>query len=315
VRARRRDDPAEAARATDVHGRAVRLTGSGEPSRAGRLNNLAGALRLSAGLSGDQDVLRRALTAYRQALDATPASSPDRGAILANLGNGLLDRASATGSPAELDEAVAALTQAVQGTAPAAPEFARQLCNLAHALRARHERTASPRDRHRAADLYRQSCRLAAQTSPEVELIAGRSWGMWALDRRAWDEAAEALGHAASATERLARTQLTRQATETWLTAAVDVSPAAAFAAATLGQRDAAVVYLEQGRGRLLSETLRRTRADLDELRHLRPALARAYQVAADRVSALESAAKEEPMIRSGKLKAGSLGGHGRTGA
>ena len=118
---------------------------------------------------------------------------------------------------------------------------------------------------------------------------------MWALGRHAWGEAAEALGHAASATERLARTQLTRQATETWLTAAVDVCPAAAFAAAALGRRDAAAVYLEQGRARLLSEALRRTRADVDELRRLRPALARAYQVAADRVGALESAAEEEP--------------------
>jgi hypothetical protein len=54
-------------------------------------------------------------------------------------------------------------------------------------------------------------------------------------------------------------------------------------------------VYLEQGRARLLSEALRRTRADVDELRRLRPALARAYQVAADRVGALESAAEEEP--------------------
>ena len=121
---------------------------------------------------------------------------------------------------------------------------------------------------------------------------------MWALGRHAWDEAAEALSHAARATERLALTQLTRQATETWLTAAIDVSPAAAFASAALGQRDAAVMYLEQGRARLLSEALRRTRTDLDELRRLRPALARAYQVAADRVSALESAAKEEPVVR-----------------
>lgn len=76
---------------------------------------------------------------------------------------------------------------------------------------------------------------------------------MWALGRHAWDEAAEALGHAASATERLARTQLTRQATETWLAAGVDVSPAAAFAAAALGQRDAAVMYLEQGRAVMMA--------------------------------------------------------------
>ena len=178
----------------------------------------------------------------------------------------------------------------MRATSPAAPGLADRLCNLAQALEVRHARTARSQDLERAVEAYRRSCRLATQASSEVALIAGRCWGMWALDRHAWDEAAEALGHAASATEQLTRTQLTRQATETWLAAAVDVFPAAAFAAAALGQRDAAVTYLEQGRTRLLSEALRRTHVDLDELRRLRPALARAFRVAADRVSALESA-------------------------
>jgi hypothetical protein len=178
----------------------------------------------------------------------------------------------------------------VQATGPAVPELAGHLCNLAHGLRARHTRTAGPADLDRAVEAYRRSCRLAMRASSEVELTAGKSWGTWALDRHAWSEAAEALSYAASATERLTRTQLTRQATETWLEAAVDVPPAAAFAFAALEQPDAAVMHLEQGRARLLSEVLRRTRADLGELRRLHPDLARAYQLAADRVSALESA-------------------------
>jgi hypothetical protein len=48
-------------------------------------------------------------------------------------------------------------------------------------------------------------------------------------------------------------------------------------------------MLLEQGRARLLSEALRRTTADLDELRQIRPELARDYQRAADQVTALEA--------------------------
>jgi len=60
--------------------------------------------------------------------------------------------------------------------------------------------------------------------------------------------------------------------------------------ARSLGQAGTAVMHLERGRARLLSEALRRTHADLDELRRSHPALARDYQHAADRLSALESA-------------------------
>jgi hypothetical protein len=141
---------------------------------------------------------------YRQALAATSPGSPWRPAVLANLGNGLLDRAVTTSDDTGLDEAVQVLTEAVAATDPTAPLLAGRTCNLAHALRIRYERHRRPEDLS-AADAYRRACDLAARTSAEVELVAGRAWGMWAARRSSFEEAARVFEHVFDAVERLVR--------------------------------------------------------------------------------------------------------------
>ena len=294
VRARRLADQSEAARAVLAHDHSVRQTGQGEPALPGGLNNLAGALRLSSGLSDDGtliDALTEALAAYRRALAALPPGSPDRQAIQTNLGNCLLNVAQATSDDAALEEATALLAEAVRGSGPAEPELAGRLFNLGRGLRVRYDQTGSATDLTGAIDAYRRGCGLAEKASTEVQLTAGRSWGLWAIDRRSYAEAGEAFGLAADATDRLARLQVSRTAAQTWLAAAEDVAAAAAVANAASGQAETAVLHLERGRARLLSEALLRTRADLEALRKVKPDFASDYEAAAARVHALEQRA------------------------
>jgi hypothetical protein len=125
-------------------------------------------------------------------------------------------------------------------------------------------------------------------------------WGMWAADRGAWQEAAEAGGCGLEAMTRLFRTQLVREHKEAWLQAAIGLPTHAAYALARSGDAKAAAVALERGRALLLSEVLERDRADASRLADLGHAgLVRRYRLAADRLTELERADRpDEPAPR-----------------
>lgn len=295
VRAHRRGDAGEAAEAVRLHERAVAASGDAVSlDRAALLANSGGSLRLSADLSGDRHDLERALAAYRAALAMVPRRSRWRGAVLTDLGNGLLDHAVLTGDDAELDEAVHVLTEATLGTGTCEPALAGRILNLANALRTRHERHGSPAD-PAVTGAYRRGCELATTSSPEVELAAGRAWGMWAMRRTAPDEAVQAFDHVFGAAERLVRAQPVRRDAAPWLSAISEVPPAAASALTALGRNAEAVLRLEQGRARFLSEVLARDHADLDRLRLARPDLAERHRSTARRIGRLESAHHAAP--------------------
>ncbi len=118
------------------------------------------------------------------------------------------------------------------------------------------------------------------------------NWGNWALERRGWQEAADAYGYGRQAMDRLFQGQIDRVAKESWLKEAQGLPANAAYALARLGRLEEAVEVLEGGRARLLAEALEGNRRDLERLETLGHGdlLAR-YRAAADRIAGLQAQA------------------------
>ncbi len=251
------------------------------------LNNGGGVFLRRYWAVGRLPDLNRALRCWEQAVEQTPSGSLDLPGYLNNLGTGLSDRYARTGELADLERAIEVYEQAVEQTPSGSPDLPGYLNNLGTGLRNRYDRTEKLDDLARAIEFYEIACQKGQDTSSEASLGAARNWGDWASKREAWAEAGRAYGYGMTAIERLYRVQLTRRAKETWLREARGLPARAAYVRARAGDPTDAVLALERGRARLLSEVLERDRADLSALEEAHPDRYAVYRRAADRISAV----------------------------
>jgi CHAT domain-containing protein/predicted negative regulator of RcsB-dependent stress response len=280
-------DLEDLARAIEVHKQAVEQTPSGSSDLPMYLNNLGVSLKARYARMEEPGDLARAIEAYEQAVEQAPSGSFNRLMYLNNLGNGFRDRYTRTGDLEDLARAIEAYEQAVDQTSSGSPRQAAILNNLGNGLKGRYARSGELEDLVRAIEAYEQACQTGQNLAIEVALRAARSWGDWASEREEWAEAGRAYGYGMTAIERLYRVQLTRRAKETWLREARGLPARSAYALVRAGDLTNAVLALERGRARLLSEILERDRADLSALKQAHPDHYAAYRRAADRISAL----------------------------
>jgi CHAT domain-containing protein len=257
-------------------------TPAGARGRPARLAALADALLLDFSISLKVTELDEAIDTHREAAATAPPGSPDRPSMLDGLGRALTARYALLGEPEALDEAIATAEASVRDTRAGAPERAQHLYNLG---RARSLRAA---DRTAATDAFSAAYAAGHQTNPGLAVVAGRAWGEWAAEERAWPEAAEALSRAMEAADHLHRTQVGRRHREHWLGLAPTLASETAVALARAGDPERAVLALERGRARLLADALDRDRAELAGLEATGEAAA--YRAATARLEALELA-------------------------
>jgi tetratricopeptide (TPR) repeat protein len=273
--------------AVAAYRQAVELTPKGAPDRPGYLNNLGGGLHARYNYTNVVADLEDAILNWRQAAALTPAGSPDLPSRWNSLGTGLRSRYEVSGDPQDLANAIAAYQSAAELTPEGAPDRPRYLCNLATARRHRYKLYGDPADRKSSIRGYHQASRQGMDVALEQALTTSRSWGGWALERRAWREACQAYGFGLKAIEALFRTQLLRAGKETWLHDAQGLHTCAAYAHARCGKLSAAVAILEQGNARMLSEALARDRADLQALKRTHRDLVTRYHDATARLFTL----------------------------
>lgn len=163
------------------------------------------------------------------------------------------------------------------------------LANLAAGHRVRHQAMDDPADVRAGADAYRRACEEASKADPEIALAAASDWASWASARRDWTEACEAYEIAFDATDRLWRNQVSRSAKESWLAETTALTPNAVVAAARAGRPSRSALFVEQGRARLLAESLDITGFDVERLSDHDRGLAARYRAARDRMLALEA--------------------------
>ncbi|WP_043663274.1 CHAT domain-containing tetratricopeptide repeat protein [Streptomyces xylophagus] len=212
--------------------------------------------------------LQEGIDRARKVVELTAPSAALSGSAVNSLATGLLERFWRDRDPSDLDEAEAMLRQAaaahqggVHGLLYLHGTLARVLSN-----RYQHAVVGDPAELEEARSLFRQAVTAGLVLSPEDARADSMAWGSWAAGRNSWDEAAEAYGYGLQAMEQLFRVQLTRAAKEQELHDAQGLAAAAAYALARSGAPADAAVALERGRALILSETLERTRAGLEEL-------------------------------------------------
>jgi tetratricopeptide (TPR) repeat protein len=202
----------------------------------------------------------------------------------ANWGVSLRQRGEGSQSAEDLDAAIREQEIAAAEVPPASQEHIRVLAGLADSLASRAEAMGDGTDAERAWEAYRSATTTALERLPEQAIGSARNWGMWALARGSFAEAAQALGYGMQALEQLFQVQVTRLQKETWLRDSQEISVQAAYALTRTGDLAGAAAALERGRGLLLSEALQRDRIELGRLADMgRSDLQERYQTAVSR--------------------------------
>ncbi|MCZ4126191.1 hypothetical protein, partial [Streptomyces sp. H39-S7] len=281
---------------TDLHamleaaGEALEGSSQDDPDHPMFLLSAGQVLNALYDLTGDLDDLEQALVHWREALRLLPPTAAKGPAALNSLALGLIERFRLSGDAADLNEAIPALRQVVALTPRGSPDLPSLLNNLANGLRTRYRTRGDHKDLTEAVTTVRTALELPQLSSPAALQIA-RSWGRDATDRGAWPEAAELYGPGLQASRQLFATQVVREHKETWLRDASGLPAEAAYACARTGALRDAVTILEQGQAQLLSESMDRDEADLEQTVALGQAeLGARFRAAAREVTELERA-------------------------
>ncbi|MFE9651148.1 CHAT domain-containing protein [Streptomyces sp. NPDC006365] len=283
--------PAEPDSGTDSGVEAARrllaITPAEARSRPARLGSLAHSLCKQAEQTLDLKVLAEAVETAQQGVTAAPEQSADRAHVYGALGRALTLRYCLLGRAADLTEAESAAREAV-ATAPPA-ERAEWLLGLASVLSLRAARPDSAADATDTASRTFRDAAEAAELQPSVRLRVCRTWGLWAAERAAWPESAQALTQALDAADRLYRIQTARPHREMSLGQAPALHADAAVSLVGTNDTEGALRALEHGRARLLADALACDRSALDRLRDAgHPDLADAFHASGVRLADLE---------------------------
>jgi tetratricopeptide (TPR) repeat protein len=266
--------------AVEVGRAAVQATPIRHPDRAAVLYNLGTALRHRIEWVGELVDLDESIEVARAAVQVTPTRHPDRAAVLFNLGAALHARFDRVGELADLDESIEIGHATVRAIPAGHPERAAALVNLGDALRDRFERVREPSEAAAALAAWREATAVAAARL-SVRMIAARSWGLLAAQRRRWPDAVDGYAAAVGLLPLLAWRGVSRASRERLLADWGGLAADAAACAIAANQPNRAIELLEQGRGVLWSQLLE-IRTDLDALRGTDPRLAAELAAARD---------------------------------
>jgi hypothetical protein len=275
-------------RAVGLFRLAAENTPATSPLRPAFLTNLGNALhdRMTspAGTNGDLDAAVEALDAAA----CTDEGGFEQETITTNLSLALLDRYRIQRSRADLDRAAALMRGFSDRIDKSRTDAPRRLVALGLVLAERFDADGDPGDRRAAGIAYARGCTAGLDLHPESTVRGGQFWSAWAASHGDRQAAARGLELALTSLERAVHTQVLREHKESWLNTAGDLATRAAWVAAWAGDPARATGLLETGRAMVLTEALRRDRADLARLGEQHPGLAARFRACAQRMRALE---------------------------
>jgi hypothetical protein len=232
-----------------------------------------------------------AIEYLEMALANVPSGSRDRQRILTRLAEGLLTRYDRDGNSSDVDEAVSLARESVASNSGGIDLMASGQIALGYSLGASAKAHSRSTERAEAYAVLRNCCINTMNLFPTAALAAASNWAAIAVGVGDDQEAAAAYREVLIAERRVYQSQLTRQDQQIHLRATRALFAGAAFSFARVGNLKEAVLAAENGRARLITERLGRSRADLDAVAHAgRPDLAEALVDAISRINALEAA-------------------------
>lgn len=253
--------------AIDIFRTMVRLTAREAPNCSGYLANLGNCLQDRFMDGGAADDLDQAIAAYQEAVHYSPEESPHTRSILSNLGNGLRMRFRLRRQVRDLDLCIEIYEWAIAHAPSGSVEQAGYYNNLAAALGMRYLEKERDDDFAAVLATYRRAADLGRDTDTQTYLTTLNNWIRPAFAAGKWPEVEEIHARFQEAAARLVHSQLLREHQESWLRDIQGIAARAAYALARLDKLEQAVMALETGQARLLSESLARDRADLERLR------------------------------------------------
>lgn len=245
---------------------ALSVLSESSPKYALQLSSLGISLLEQYKRTADSTQLEQAVAKLQRAVDWTSENSTDRAVSLNNLTIGLLHQYSHLQDVDKLEQSIMASYQALELTSERSPDRPSRLNNLGNGLRARYAHTNHLPDLVQARNAYQSACELGLMIQPGIALKAGYIWGQWAFERQDWAEALEAYSYGLQAIDHLQRIQVLRAGKQSWLYEAQDLFSEMAYARARNNDPAQAVVDIEKGRARLLTEVQKRYQADLEIL-------------------------------------------------
>jgi CHAT domain-containing protein len=262
--------------------KAVKLTPEDSPSFSKYINNLSLGFAHHYASSGELVDLENSISYCQKAVKLTPEDSPYLPIYINNLGLGIIKRYARSGELADLENSISYLQKSVKLTPEDSPYLPIYINNLGLGLRDHYAHSGELADLEQGKQAYQQATQKGSEIALEAGLTSAKNWLQWAFTRQSWQEVTQAYSYAYKSGVRLVQTQLLRQHQESWLKDIQGLAADAAYAYAKLEQFDKAVVTLERGLAQLLSETLARERADLEDLKSQRQDLYQDYKNAID---------------------------------
>jgi CHAT domain-containing protein/tetratricopeptide (TPR) repeat protein len=229
--------------------------------RATALSNLGTHLMHVFRATGDAGYMQEAVQVYRDSVAATDPASSVLAARLDNLGTALAERYDKVQDLADLNESAALHERALALLPPPNEVRVGILNNMA--LRVARQARITGRGGSRSWSLFRQACTEGLEVGFAEAMKAARNWINAAFERRRWKEVVDAYRYFDEAAILLVGQQQSRLDKESWLRELVHVSERAAYAFARRGDLEGAVMCLEHGTARLLSEALRAPRSEV----------------------------------------------------
>ncbi|MCZ2824600.1 MULTISPECIES: CHAT domain-containing protein [unclassified Modestobacter] len=253
------------------------------------LSNLASSLMTRYWLGEYAEDLDAALEYFGEALERAGSTSSSRPLIQAQAVEALVARFRRDGKAGDADRAVELASHAAELAPLASGDHYAALIELGHALSARADATGSPSDDEKAKAAWLEVYETSLDGFASAALAAAIALASRCEAVGDSSAAAHAYKCALEAERRVYQAQVLREDKEAWLSNTRTIFVDAAFAFARVADYQAAVLALESGRVRLLSERLDRDGADLEEFaRRGHSGLGEAFRAAVERVNALD---------------------------
>ncbi len=262
------------------------------------LGNLGSALIARARLGEYSTDVDSALRLLDEAVARLGPDSAHRPLILNQTVEALLARVNRDESPEDARRAASKAMEALALAPHASPDHFAALIALGHAQAAQAEVLQSLSHDTAAAETWHEAYKEALSVYPSAALAAATAWANRAKRVGNRLDAARAYAAALEAEQRVYRAQILREDKETWLSSTRAMFPNAASVFAGVGDYSAAVLAMETGRARLLSERLDRDRAELDRLTARgHDGLRRAYQAAVTQLNTFDTVIVRRPSL------------------
>jgi tetratricopeptide (TPR) repeat protein len=210
--------------------------------------------------------LNEAIEYHRTAVQQHSLNSAELRPLLTAFAVALHKRFLHTGRCEDLEDAVSISRRAVKITPADSPELPGSLNCLADVLSDRYTRTGQRQDLDDALAAYKRASDIGGSSSYHM-MRSAFGWADCAFQILDWNQAATAYRRTLDAAEQVLNGEPSRVDQKTWLVAFQGYPMRAAYAFAKVGRERDAILVLERGRARLVTEVLEQRRAALERLR------------------------------------------------